>query len=492
MRFALGKSSLLTLVPLAASLFMFHLPWASAKSIDEVSFQKYLDAGDRARDSSELLAAENLYKQAVQQCQKEKGSDKDLAKCLNAQAAGLILAGKSDEAVPIYRRSINLLRKSYGSHSPQLRLTLIALASVLEADGDHANAMTLYNEVLSINETNFGPHDPEVARSLHRLAKAKQLAGDKEAADVDYQKALAVYRKHPQDLQAELATCLKDYEELLRSMKRADEAQVIASESDQLNKSPVVPTPTQSSQSAWQQSMVGRLARSKSSEVEEASDVLARSSQNPVSDRDLAPMFNTLWQVQSTQSRFVQAEPLYKNLAAIDEKTLGPNHPGVALDLTNLGLLYIKQGQFQKAEEPLFRALNILESNYGADNMIVLQARNLLASVYENEGNLSEAESCYKKALASVQAVAGPTSLEMAKTLNKLAYLYYREGKYADAETVYKWALASTQAAVGEKDPLLTACRQDYAQVLRKLNRQSEADKFDKSSENVAPAPALR
>ena len=50
---------------------------------------------------------------------------------------------------------------------------------------------------------------------------------------------------------------------------------------------------------------------------------------------------------------------------AIDEKALGPDHPNVAIDLNNLGVLYDAQGKYSEAE-PLFkRALAIDEKALG-------------------------------------------------------------------------------------------------------------------------------
>ncbi len=43
------------------------------------------------------------------------------------------------------------------------------------------------------------------------------------------------------------------------------------------------------------------------------------------------------------QDKYAEAEPLYKEAIAIGEKTLGKEHPDVAVWYNNLGLLYKKQ-----------------------------------------------------------------------------------------------------------------------------------------------------
>ena len=49
---------------------------------------------------------------------------------------------------------------------------------------------------------------------------------------------------------------------------------------------------------------------------------------------------NNLAQLYQAQEQYDRAEPLLKRALAILEKTLGPNHPNVAMSLNNLALLY--------------------------------------------------------------------------------------------------------------------------------------------------------
>jgi tetratricopeptide (TPR) repeat protein len=54
--------------------------------------------------------------------------------------------------------------------------------------------------------------------------------------------------------------------------------------------------------------------------------------------------------------RYSDAEPLYKSALAMREKTLGPDHPDVAVSLNNVAVLYRRQGRYAEAE-PLFKAV---------------------------------------------------------------------------------------------------------------------------------------
>ncbi len=60
------------------------------------------------------------------------------------------------------------------------------------------------------------------------------------------------------------------------------------------------------------------------------------------------------------QGRTAEAEPLLKRSLAIDEKTLGPEHPEMATSLNELALLYQAQGRYAEAEPLHKRALAIV------------------------------------------------------------------------------------------------------------------------------------
>lgn len=59
-------------------------------------------------------------------------------------------------------------------------------------------------------------------------------------------------------------------------------------------------------------------------------------------------------------NRLADAEPLYRRALAISEKSLRPDDPGVAKDLYNLAALLWKTNRLAEAEPLLRRALGIL------------------------------------------------------------------------------------------------------------------------------------
>ena len=156
-----------------------------------------------------------------------------------------------------------------------------------------------------------------------------------------------------------------------------------------------------------------------------------------------------LWKM----GRYDDAEPLFRHALAIDEKTLGPNHPDVATWLNDLALLLADQGNYRDAE-PLFRrALAIDEKVLGPNHPGVATDLNNLASLLNAQGNYRDAEPLYRRALAIGEKTLGPNHPNVASHLNNLALLLKAQGNYRDAEPLYRRALAIDEKVLGPNHP---------------------------------------
>ncbi|CAM9866665.1 unnamed protein product [Sphacelaria rigidula] len=68
------------------------------------------------------------------------------------------------------------------------------------------------------------------------------------------------------------------------------------------------------------------------------------------------------------QGRYTEAEPLYEQCQAIEEKVLGPEHPSLAATLHNRAGLYEAQGMYKEAIAGVERALAIRRKSLGENH----------------------------------------------------------------------------------------------------------------------------
>ncbi len=87
-----------------------------------------------------------------------------------------------------------------------------------------------------------------------------------------------------------------------------------------------------------------------------------------------------------------EARPLAERALAIDEAAYGPDHPTVAIRLSNLALILQDLGQLAEARPLAERALAITEAAYGPDHPDVAIRLNNLATIWRDLGEPGEAQ----------------------------------------------------------------------------------------------------
>ncbi len=73
----------------------------------------------------------------------------------------------------------------------------------------------------------------------------------------------------------------------------------------------------------------------------------------------------------------------------------------------------------------------------------------------------------------------------MATALNNLANLYRDQGKYAEAEPLHKRSLAIIEKALGPDHPHVAKTLLNYAALLRKTGRTTEAAKLEARARTI-------
>ena len=172
---------------------------------------------------------------------------------------------------------------------------------------------------------------------------------------------------------------------------------------------------------------------------------------------DNADYVNKAGRINHEMGRYSEAQSFYEKALAIREKTLGPNHPDVAVSLNNLAGLYHDLGLYAKVEPLLQRSIKILEKSLGPDHPDVAVCLNNLATLYYTQGQYAKAEPLYQRSLKIGEKTLGPENTHVAVRLNNLAKVYYDQGKYAKAEPLYLRSLAIFEKALGPDHPYVAA-----------------------------------
>ncbi len=187
-------------------------------------------------------------------------------------------------------------------------------------------------------------------------------------------------------------------------------------------------------------------------------------------------LFSILAVLSYAKARYAEAEPLFRRALAIEEASLGANHPNVAACLNNLASLLRVKNRFGEAEPLVRRALGIDEASFGPDHPNVAIHLNNLAQLFEATNRLRDAEPFYRRALAIDEGCYGSDHPNVAIRLNNLVRLLQKTNRLAEAEPLMRRALAIGEASLGPHHPNVAVHLNNLASLLQATNRLAEAE----------------
>ena len=95
---------------------------------------------------------------------------------------------------------------------------------------------------------------------------------------------------------------------------------------------------------------------------------------------------------------YTQGVKVAKRALQVAKQNDGPDHPNVALSLSNLAELYEAQKEYAKAEPLYKRSVEILEKAFGQDSPFLVPTLLNMASLYNNIGREHDAHKIMERA----------------------------------------------------------------------------------------------
>ena len=194
-----------------------------------------------------------------------------------------------------------------------------------------------------------------------------------------------------------------------------------------------------------------------------------------------ATYLNNLATAYLKQDRDQEAEERLKIALAIQEKSLGLDHPAIAQTLNNLAVAHRKLGRAMEAETNSKRALDMVQKAYGDAHPIVASTRIALANTYSQLMNrFAEAEQLYLRALTVRESVLGNDHLEVAGVLRDLAGLKLETGDIRAALDFSRRAVdivsqKLSKGTLGSSEANASLVRRYFDQRLEILERANSA-----------------
>jgi len=149
-----------------------------------------------------------------------------------------------------------------------------------------------------------------------------------------------------------------------------------------------------------------------------------------------------------------------------------------AQDLNRLGLQYEKQGNYDKAVESYFKAMDMIEKTQGKENLTYVILLNNLGSSYREKGEYANAERHFLEAKAIYERVQGKDNPDYATIINNIGMLYHRMGDYAKAEGYYMEAKTIRERKLGKEHPDYSISLNNLGSLYNRMGDYAKAERF--------------
>ncbi len=310
--------------------------------------------------------------------------------------------------------------------------------------GDYADSELSFRRAVEVYERAGMLTDAGLAEALNGLGAAVYYRGRHREAESFYKRALAIFEQRNQPA-IDWAATMKNLCTLNRERANLAQAEALCGKAVAMIQHVSGDSP-ESAAAYAELAMIakarGNLASARRL-IAQAEDLQARST---VPGR--LPMW-TLWAIEgdilNTDSRYSEAEALYRRAFAECSRTLGADNVRCAAPLNGLGLSLASRGATTDAQQALERALRIFQRNYGPDHQRVIAVLTNLGTVASSTGDYGRAQNYLERAATTCERVMGPEHPDTAATLMNLAGVYVNRRKFDKAEALYTRAVEIDQ-----------------------------------------------
>ncbi len=417
---------------------------------------------------SDWVEAEKYYSQALTITEKTDGPNHPLvAVCLNNLASVLRQEHKLDEAKALLERALTIVESSFGKNSDAAAIQLNNLGKIAEEQGNADEAKRLYAQALSLRQKPDGSNPNEVSDNLNKIAAVYRKEGKFEEAESLLSKSLKNLEEANGTDDRNLIVALNNLSMVKRELQKYDQAEALYKRSSQITEKTFG---VNSKEYADSLDNLGDLYLEKAvyrkeGKFEEGESLLSKS----LDDQDLS-----------------RSKINYQGSFDIRKKLFGERSQEIIPSLNKLVEVNREQGNYALAETEAKEIVAILESGSVKDKSSLATGLTNLALLYQEEGKNEEVEPLLKHTVEIAQLPdSGCSKEELANDLNNLARFYREHGNYSQSQDCYKQSLALRKSVFVPNDPRIAASLHNYANLLRLMNNNDEADILDREANAI-------
>jgi tetratricopeptide (TPR) repeat protein len=197
------------------------------------------------------------------------------------------------------------------------------------------------------------------------------------------------------------------------------------------------------------------------------------------SDPELeAWLWSDLGTIASCRRRQKDELEFHERALAVRRKSLGEEHPDIALSLSGIGAYYYDIGDSEKALDLFSRALIIRRKALGGEHPETAASLDYIGDVYQSRGDLDKGLDFYAQALIIRRKAFSDEHPETATSFTKIGGIYFNRGNFDEALDFASQALIIRRKVLGSEHPETAKSLHNIGIVHRKKGDLDEALDF--------------
>jgi tetratricopeptide (TPR) repeat protein len=352
-----------------------------------------------------------------------------------------------------YVKAESLIREIYVQvreiDNPEYALITDRLGVAVYKQGRYDEAIPLLKRAIALREKDIDPNPLELAKSKNNLANALAGQGRIPESTQIYEEVLRSLSSRQNDTDPNIATIINGM------------AQNLASSYCDLGL-------------YWKSEQLQTFA------FERIVNMLGRNSpQTAVSANELAAVY-------LATSRYEEALKYSRVSLDIYQKVYGEaGHPNMLAALSNIGRSYRRLSRFDEAEATYAQALALAQRLLPNNHPWIASLNGGLASVYLDTKKLEVAEPLLRDVLESFENKLGKDHRYVGVACSRLGDLFRSKEQYAESIAWYSRALLIQDKTQPDNSIELEELVVGYAISLRKVGRDTEAEKLEMSASKI-------
>ncbi len=202
---------------------------------------------------------------------------------------------------------------------------------------------------------------------------------------------------------------------------------------------------------------------------------------------DLAVVMTNLGNVYFESQRPELSEKYHQQALKIRVKSFNADDPAIAQSTYNLAVLYESQHKYEKAVIFYQQAISSWSKSMDPMHPYVGNALSHLSVVYNKQGKHKKSTDILQRMLVLKKSVFGTQHEEVAQTLINLGTSYLEQGEYSPASHAYEEALNIAQHVLGSSDPQLALLMYTLANI---YHTQARIEEQNQTSFETSIIPA--